>query len=151
QFFETTDIRLGGLDGSCLQSEVRLLFGGFLFADTGGFQEISPTLGGDFCQRKRGFGLAEFSAGPGQLLVQVRRIDFGEKLAGLDLIADIDNVAFEITTGASVNRGFNKRPDFGGNCCARGGFARRGRNDTDDRSNKVLRFMKKNLMSAKPW
>ena len=67
---------------------------------------------------ERGLGLAELSLSLserslrlGYLLIEVRRLDIGQLLAGAHAIADVHVTPLQITSGARENVGFRKRRD----------------------------------------
>jgi hypothetical protein len=124
EFFKTTDVCARGLDGGSFESEVSALFGFFLFTDTGGFEEVSPTRCGGFGKVKSGLGLEQLSAGLGEFLIEFGSVNFGEELAGLDFGTDIDEPAFQVTVSTGVDGSFEERTNFG--CEQNGGGGSRG-------------------------
>ena len=85
------------------QNIIGLFFGGFLFAHAGGFEQFRPAVSGGFGQVQRGPGLIQFGLGLRELLIEFRRVNFRERLAVGDVIADVHKPVFQITAGARVN------------------------------------------------
>ena len=105
---------LGGMLMTTIRAASTILLGVFLFADACRLQENGPTLSRQLCQAQGCLGLGGLGPGAFQLLIELRGIDFGQKLPGLDMCADVHKAAFEITVTPSINRGLHKRLDLGG-------------------------------------
>ncbi len=88
---------------SARRGETDLLVG-FLLGNRVRLLQPAPAIGGDLRDFLRGLRVGEIRLGLPQLLVDFRRIDLGEQLAGLHGRADVDEPAFEIAVGARVDR-----------------------------------------------
>src|SRR6185437_827888 len=122
-------VGIRGFEIGFFELVISLFLGGFLFAHTGGFEQFHPAFGGGFGESEVGIGLRDFGFGLGQLLVQFRRVNLGEQLAGGHVLADVDIPAFQITAGAREDRRFHIRLHFSRERHAQLGFAGRRRND----------------------
>ena len=111
---EPAHVGLSRLDAGGLELEVRLFFGGFLLADTGGLEEFGPARSRGPGQGQGGLGPGKLGSCLGQFLVQLRRVDFRQQVPFLYLGADIGQPAPEIAAGAGVDRRFQEGFDFGG-------------------------------------
>jgi len=65
----------------------------------------APALGGGGRQLLGGLGGGQVGAGLDDLLVQFRRVDLGQQLAGLHMAADVDVPLLEIAGDAGVDGG----------------------------------------------
>jgi hypothetical protein len=78
------------------------------------FSKCLPPRIGRLGEVKVGLGKCELSLGLLELLVQVRRLDLRQQLAGLDMRPDIRHPVFEVAVGAGIDGGFPPGPDFRG-------------------------------------
>ena len=102
--FQPFDIGLAGIDGGHLVGEVGGTLIDFLRRnEIRGDQRLAPVQR-RFRQSGARLLADEISSSLQQLLVEVRRLDLGDHLAGLDLRADIGAPAFQVARDAGQDR-----------------------------------------------
>ncbi|MFK4559963.1 hypothetical protein ABIF95_002493 [Bradyrhizobium ottawaense] len=105
QRFQPLDIGLARIDGRVLVREIGGALVDLLRRDeVGGDQRLAPV---QRCFRQPGAGLLAGEVGSSlkQLLIEVRRLDLGDHLTGLDAGADIGAPALQIARHAGEDRG----------------------------------------------
>ncbi len=121
------DVSLGGVHGPLQRPHVgglglilRLILIVLLFGDRAALHQIVPARGGDLGDGFVGFALFQSRAGARQvclrlyhgglrlphLLIQVRRLHFGQKLAGGNAVADVHIAALDVAFGPRQDRRF---------------------------------------------
>src|SRR5262249_2640258 len=103
--FQPPHIGLRGVDDGLLRCRIAGLFVDGLLRDRLRCDERTPALGGQVGELRVRLGAGQVRLGLIELLVEIRRIDRGQFLAGRDMRADILAPAFQIAADPRIDRG----------------------------------------------
>ena len=101
---EVADIGLGRGDFGEPRLIVAGLFVGHLLRNRVRLLQRFPPVCGDFGERRIGLGFFEFALGLVELLIEVRRIDIGQHIAGFHFRANVLVPHFDIAADAGMER-----------------------------------------------
>ena len=104
QRLQPLDVGLAGMDGGLLVGEVGGALVDVLLRDDGRTQQGAAARQRDLRQFGAGLGAGQIGARLQQLLVEVGRVDVGQRLPGLDLVADVDLPVFHVAADPRIDR-----------------------------------------------